>query len=207
MKKFAVTISMLLVMSAQGWAQSVAPNLSEAQVAQSKQRAKQLADSIKQNIKIPVTPFGPLTAGNTFRYYGPKQNEDPLAALQVAPGTWWNNSNTAARLGLTKDQQKKMDDIFQQFRLKLIDLTASLSKEELIMTPLISADRLDEAKLLAQIDRIAQARAELEKANARMLLGIRQSLTMEQWSKIQAAPFAPFADSLNLRLNGSPNQK
>jgi Spy/CpxP family protein refolding chaperone len=81
-----------------------------------------------------------------------------------------------------------MDDIFQQFRLTLIDLNAALSKEELIMDPLIAAERLDEVKILAQIDRIAQARAELEKANSRMLLAIRQSLTMEQWTKIQSSP-------------------
>jgi Spy/CpxP family protein refolding chaperone len=116
------------------------------------------------------------------------RTKDPLAALQVAPGTWWNNSEMVTRLNLTKDQQKKMDDIFQQFRLTLIDLNAALSKEELIMDPLIAAERLDEVKILAQIDRIAQARAELEKANSRMLLAIRQSLTMEQWTKIQSSP-------------------
>ena len=116
------------------------------------------------------------------------RTKDPLSALQVAPGTWWNNADTATRLNLTKDQQKKMDDIFQQFRLTLIDLNAALSKEELIMDPLIAAERLDEVKILAQIDRIAQARAELEKANSRMLLAIRQSLTMEQWTKIQSSP-------------------
>jgi len=37
------------------------------------------------------------------------------------------------------------------------------------MEPLVSADPPDENKLLAPIDRVAQARAELEKANARML--------------------------------------
>ena len=48
------------------------------------------------------------------------------------------------------------------------------------------ADPPDEGKLLAQIDRVAQARAELEKANARMLLGIRRELTHEQWLKLEA---------------------
>jgi hypothetical protein len=33
---------------------------------------------------------------------------------------------------------------------------------------------------------VAQARAELEKANARMLLGIRRVLTPDQWKKLQA---------------------
>jgi Spy/CpxP family protein refolding chaperone len=91
------------------------------------------------------------------------------------------------RLGLTSDQQKKMDDVFQQSRLKLIDLNAAVQKEELIMEPLVGAEQPDEAKIVAQIDKVAQARAELEKANARMLLGIRRVLTQDQWNKLKAA--------------------
>ncbi len=102
------------------------------------------------------------------------------------PGRWWNNPEMARKLGLSADQQKKMDDIFQQDRLRLIDLNASLQKEETIMEPLMEADQPDEGKILAQIDRVAQARAELEKADARMLLGIRRTLTADQWKKLQA---------------------
>jgi TonB family protein len=92
----------------------------------------------------------------------------------------------AQQLGLTADQLKKMDDVFQQARLKLIDLNAVLQKEEVIMEPLVAAEQPDEVKIVAQIDKVAQARAELEKANARMLLGIRRVLTAEQWEKLRA---------------------
>jgi Spy/CpxP family protein refolding chaperone len=90
------------------------------------------------------------------------------------------------KLGLTTEQQKKMDEIFQESRLKLIDLNATLQKEDVILEPLIAADQPDEGKILAQIDRVAQGRAELEKANARMLLGIRRVLSAEQWKKLSA---------------------
>ena len=101
-----------------------------------------------------------------------------------APGRWWYNPQTVARLSLTPDQQKKMDDVFQQSRLKLIDLSAALDKEEAVLEPLVEADQPDAPKIRAQIDRIAQARAELEKANANMLLGIRLILTTEQWHNL-----------------------
>ena len=105
------------------------------------------------------------------------------------PDRWWKNPSTAQSLGLTADQQKKMDDTFQQYRLKLIDLNATLEKEEVILEPLVAAQSLDDAKITAQIDRVAQSRAELEKANGRMLLGIRKQLTPDQWSKLnQMAP-------------------
>jgi len=56
------------------------------------------------------------------------------------------------------------------------------------MEPLVSADQPDEAKIIAQIDKVAQARAELEKADARMLLGIRRLLTPEQYNKLKSGP-------------------
>ena len=130
----------------------------------------------------------------------------PVAAAQlVAParslqralggpgGRWWTRPQVAQKLGLTADQTKKMDDVFQQYRLKLIDLNAAVQKEEAIMEPLVSAEQPDEAKIVAQIDKVAQARAELEKANARMLLGIRRLLTQEQWNKLksEAPPVTP----------------
>ena len=109
-------------------------------------------------------------------------------ALGVPGGKWWTRPEMAQKLGLTADQTKKMDDTFQQYRLKLIDLNASVQREEIIMEPLVAAESPDEAKIVAQIDKVAQARAELEKANARMLLGIRRLLTPEQWNKLKAEP-------------------
>jgi Spy/CpxP family protein refolding chaperone len=103
-------------------------------------------------------------------------------------GRWWDDPKVAQQVGLTADQQKKMDDIFQQNRLKLIDLSAALQKQELIMQPLMESEQPDEGKILAQIDAVAQARAELEKNNARMLLGIRKVLTPDQWKKVKELP-------------------
>jgi Spy/CpxP family protein refolding chaperone len=101
---------------------------------------------------------------------------------------WWSNPQMVELIGLTPDQVKKMDDIFQQHRLQLIDLNASLEKEEAILDPLVSAEQPDDAKVLAQIDKVAQARAELEKANSRMLWSVRRVLTQDQWKKLQTSP-------------------
>lgn len=101
-------------------------------------------------------------------------------------GRWWNNPRLSEKYKLTEAQRKAMDDIYQQHRLTLVDLHANLEKAELGMEPMMGADQPDEGKILAQIDKIAQARAELEKANARMLLGIRKQLTPEQWKQLRA---------------------
>lgn len=103
-------------------------------------------------------------------------------------GKWWDNPEMAKKLGLSADQQKKMDDIFQQQRLKLIDLHAAVAREEATLDPLMQAAQLDDSKILPQIDRIAQARADLEKADARLQLSLRHILTPEQWATLQSEP-------------------
>jgi Spy/CpxP family protein refolding chaperone len=115
-------------------------------------------------------------------------NHGPIdRAMHVGPpGKWWSDPRFVQMLSLTLDQQKRMDDIFNQYRPKLIDLRAALQKEEALLEPLLAADHPDDSKVLLQVDRVAQARAELEKANARMLLGLRGVLTPEQWKRLQA---------------------
>ena len=100
-------------------------------------------------------------------------------------GRWWNDPAMAQQLGLSDQQKHQMDDIFLQHRLKLIDLNANLEKQETLLHPMIEADQPDEAKILSQIDAVAQARADLEKANARMLFDIRKTLTPDQWQKLK----------------------
>jgi Spy/CpxP family protein refolding chaperone len=108
-----------------------------------------------------------------------------LSYLSVLGGQWWRTPYYVGMLNLTTEQQKKMDEVFQDARIKLIGLDADLLKAEVTLEPLMEAEKLDEARIVAQIDRVAAARAELEKANARMLLGIRQALTQDQWNQLR----------------------
>jgi Spy/CpxP family protein refolding chaperone len=118
----------------------------------------------------------------------PAPAQPPADSPKIAlPERWWKNSVTAQYLGLTADQQKRMDDVLQQFRSKLVVENDELRKQEVVMEPMVSAAPLDEAKITAQIDRVAEARAELEKTNGRMLLGIRKLLTPDQWVKLNQA--------------------
>jgi len=100
-------------------------------------------------------------------------------------GRWWDNPKLANEIGLKDAQKKQMDEIFTKHRQGLTDLKAKLEKDESAMRPMIEADHPDKGKILKQIDTIAQARANLEKANARMLLGIRGVLTQEQWKNLR----------------------
>jgi periplasmic protein CpxP/Spy len=100
-------------------------------------------------------------------------------------GQWWNSPRMIQELKLTDAQRKSMDKILLDHRENLIDLRASLDKAELLMQPMMREDHPDEAQILAQIDKIAMARASLEKANARFLLAIRAQLTPDQWMTLE----------------------
>jgi Spy/CpxP family protein refolding chaperone len=106
-------------------------------------------------------------------------------AMRGDRGRWWNNPKLVEKLKLTDDQRKAMDKIFQDHREKLVDLRGNLEKAEIEMEPLVRADQPNESAVMAQIDKVAQARAELEKANARFLFALRAKLTPEQWKQVQ----------------------
>ena len=173
----------MLFAGAAAWAQSQPPG---GQQNQNPPAPPQQGDN-----GAPAQPgrgFGP-PPGQRGRGGGappPPQSNRPPLERSVPQGRWWNNPEMVQKLILNSDQQKKMDDIFQQNRLRLVDLNANLQKEEITMEPMMAADAPEESKILAQIDKVAQARAELEKANARFLLGIRRVLTQDQWKKLQA---------------------
>ena len=127
----------------------------------------------------PPTPPGPM-AGHAMG--------GPMHMGMGGPGgKWWKNSQLVQKLGLSDAQVQQIEKIFQDHRLQLIDLRANLEKQETLLQPLVEADRPDDAQVSAQIDKVAQARASLEKSNALMLLGIRRVLTPDQWKALQAA--------------------
>ena len=119
------------------------------------------------------------------------------SVLPALPETWWRNESAAKTIGLTAAQIKRMDEIFQQSRLKLIDQKAALDKEEAILEPLVEAESIDESRAATQLDKVAQARAELEKTRGRMLLGIRKQLDTEQWHKLKET--RAIAEKMTLR--------
>lgn len=103
----------------------------------------------------------------------------------LPPGLWWNNPAVAQRLDLTADQQKRLDDTFQQNKAALTGIHTRLDQEQMQLQPMLDANPVDQAKTLAEIDKIADLRAELEKAVAKMLLQMRAVLTQAQWTRLQ----------------------
>ena len=153
---------------------------------------------MKAGVVITLSVAGILFAGMTATAQGPGpdgpggpgfgMHRPPMErALGLNGGRWWNNQPMIDRLKLTEDQRKAMDQILIDHQKELIDKRADVEKAEVDMEPLMQDDQPNESRVLAQIDKVAQARAELEKANARFLLAIRAKLSPDQWKELKAA--------------------
>lgn len=106
--------------------------------------------------------------------------------LQLGPpGRWWDDKHFAKQLHLSSDQQRHMDTIFEQNRPVLLKRFEGLQQEEQKMEALTHASTLDENALFAQIDRVAQARADLEKANTHLLFQLRNEMDAGQISRLE----------------------
>jgi len=92
------------------------------------------------------------------------------------PGRWWDDKKTVKLLNLRSDQQSHMDNIFEANKGNLKSLYDNLKQEEQRFGSMSHEDLQDETKVFAEIDRVAQARADLEKANFHILLQIRKEM-------------------------------
>ncbi len=133
-------------------------------------------------------PGGP--PGDFGRYRGgppPGNSSDGASAstmrggLQLGPpGRWWDDKHFAKQLQLRPDQQRQMDATFESNRSLLLKRYSDLQQEQSRLETMTRAKTLDEGMLFAQIDRIAGARADLEKATTHYLLQIRGEMDADQ---------------------------
>jgi hypothetical protein len=79
-----------------------------------------------------------------------------------------------------------MDDIFNANKTAIFTSYQSLISAENDLEKFTKQSNPAEADVFAAIDRVAAARASLEKANAHMLLAIRHEMTDEQLKKLDS---------------------
>ncbi len=105
-------------------------------------------------------------------------------------GAWWTNTALVQRLGLTDDQKTRIERAFENHRSRLASTTELLEKEEAQLARQLETEPLDRNAILTQIDRVIQARSEVERENSAMTLEMREVLTRQQWIDL------PKSDSL-----------
>lgn len=99
-------------------------------------------------------------------------------------GRWWDDSHTAKNLGLSADQRKQMDQIFEANRAAITQRFTALLAEQKTLNEMPSKDLRDEAKVNTAVDRVVEARAALERTTSGVLQQIRGKLTEAQQAKL-----------------------
>jgi Spy/CpxP family protein refolding chaperone len=108
-----------------------------------------------------------------------------FAASASAQGfKWWNSEQYKRELGLTTDQSRRLEEIFQAALPDLRAHKKTLDDAEAEFNRLVQHE--DEKAVLAQVDHVEAARAQLNKARTLMLLRMRRTLTTDQWVKLGA---------------------
>ena len=169
MKRHNIPIITLVVilLSAIGHAQQRA---SSPQAQEDLERAAKL-EELARLARIQVAQAGQRAGG-------------ARGALYVPGAAWWTNAALVERLGLTDDQKAKIERAFENRKQELASKSEGVQKEEAQLAKLLETDPLDRSAIFAEIDRVIQARGELERTNSAMTLEMREALTLAQWMQL-----------------------
>jgi Spy/CpxP family protein refolding chaperone len=97
---------------------------------------------------------------------------------------WWQSEEFKTELGLTPEQTRRLEEIFQGALPGLKVQKTALDSAEARFERLI--ERGDDAAVMEQVNTVEAARAELNKTRTIMLLRMRKVLTKDQWAKFTA---------------------
>ena len=88
-------------------------------------------------------------------------------------------------IGLRKDQQKKMDSIFDAIKPAIVASYKVFLKAQSDLEAINKEPKADQAKVFAAIDAVNSARSSLQKTTSAMLLQIRQQMDEGQIAKLE----------------------
>jgi Spy/CpxP family protein refolding chaperone len=105
---------------------------------------------------------------------------------QPAPSRkWWQNPR-AAELGLTAEQSKRIEEIFQATLPTLKTCNSELEKREARLRAMVSGSDVTEADVSRLIDQVEASRSEMSKARTLMIFRMYRLLTPEQRERVKA---------------------
>jgi len=123
---------------------------------------------------------------------------------QVPDGKWWKRPRVAEQIGLTSEQSDQIEKIFVKSRSRLIDLKADLEKRQLDLQSAMDDKTADRAAVEKKIDAVENARKDLQKARAMMILDMKQVLKAEQWNRLMQMREEAKERRRQMREDGAP---
>ena len=112
----------------------------------------------------------------------------PAAPGGPGEGPWWKDPRVRQTLHLTEEQKQKIEKIDRDHQMQAIDLRAAVEKQDVALRTLLEADIVDNTQVLEAVDKLSQARAQLERSRMEMMLAIRHVLTADQTKRLRNLP-------------------
>ena len=110
----------------------------------------------------------------------------PMAAAQTMPaGKWWKDPDIAKELQLTPGDVKQLDKLFVKSRRQMIELKNRVEKEQFEYQNLMESKTLDEAAVNRQLQKLEQARSELNEERSRFVVAVRKILGSDRFQRLQ----------------------
>lgn len=91
----------------------------------------------------------------------------------------------AKKIALTEEQQKTIKEEMQKAQVQFVDLQWQISAETETLTELIKETKPDEAKVLAQLDKVMGIENAIKKMHLTLVLRIRNALTASQQEQLR----------------------
>ncbi len=134
----------------------------------------------------PNGPGGPREPRHSEHEKGRSAMAPPRNALQFGPvGRWWDDRSVIQAIGLRREQQRRMDAIFDRNKPAILDSYKGFLKAQSDLTAVNKDPQPDKNRLFSAIDAVNQARAALQKATSAMLLQIKQEMDPDQINKLE----------------------
>jgi uncharacterized protein (DUF1778 family) len=107
-------------------------------------------------------------------------------ASDLPHGKWWYRPEMIQRLGLTEDQQMRLESIFRNSANDLIDLRGSVEKMSIAVHGELDQPQINRETLRRAATRLSEAQGRLFERELMMLVDMRAVLSDEQWARFRA---------------------
>lgn len=118
----------------------------------------------------------------------PSPGDDPLARHLFPPERVMGH---AQEIGLDDTQRTAIRKEVQKAQSKFLDLQFDIQTEMETLVRLVQQTRVDEPKVLAQLDRVLSLEKEIKKTQISLLVRIKNILTPAQQAKLAEIPREP----------------
>jgi Spy/CpxP family protein refolding chaperone len=131
-------------------------------------------------------------ADATFEAHGPQDpnvlpNQQPPASTDKnRPYKWWLSEDGKKEFGISEQQSRELEALFQQMLPTLKANKTELDKQEKALDRLLTDGSSSETAVAQAIDRAEAARSALSRTRTLMLFRMYRLLTPEQRAKVQA---------------------